>query len=757
MQNIELLAPAGSMEALIAAVQNGCDAVYLGGTMFGARAFANNFNDSEMIDALQYAHAYGVKVYVTMNTLIFEEEMEPAVQYAEFLYKQGVDALILQDLGLFDLLHQRFPDLELHASTQMHIHNQEGIQLLRNAGMKRIVLPRETPIEEIMSYTKLGIDIEVFVQGALCISYSGQCLMSAKKLSRSGNRGACAQMCRMKYRLGRLDDGTVTYVDHEGAYLLSPKDLNTLDHVPELIDAGITSFKIEGRMKRPAYVAQMVSLYRKAIDAYLRGERFHQSEAKEEMEKIFNRGFTSGHLFHRRGSALINSHRPNHMGIEIGTVLAKKGRNVKIRLSRSLAQYDGIRFLCEGEDIGCMVNKLYIDGLLVNGGKPGQIVEVEVDGFIPKQTKVVKTSDVKQIETLQKDYEKGMRKVPVYMDLILTIGEPAHLSVWDDLGNLIEENSIKKAEKAHKTPLDEIRIQQQLQKCGDTIFTVAHIQMDVEKNSILPIKELNELRRSVLQKLYEVRTQAPKQRTYGNYQRNVNCSELSGLFVSATTKEQLEAALAMEVTQIFASPSLYKQIKIEVPSIGYQGKRVMKEAYPDCPVLFAEHSGIQCSNGIADHFVNITNSYAAAFLFSHGVKGIVLSAECSKEQENACKKAFYARYGNQGSFLSYGYGQEELMVMEYCPVNYCEKDNDKKNCALCKGSRSYFLEDLNHHRFPLYGDEDCRMHILDEQASEDFTGSAPIYLSFHLENRETTKKVIERAKAALSYKEKDHT
>lgn len=303
IKKVELLAPAGSFECLQAAVQNGCNAVYLGGSMFGARAFANNFDKEEIIQAIHYAHGYGVKVYVTMNTLIYEEEMEEALAYAKFLYEENVDALIIQDLGLFDACHQLYPDFELHASTQMHIHNEAGIRLLQEAGAKRVVVPRETSIEEIKQYAKQSVDLEVFVQGALCVSYSGQCFMSAKELSRSGNRGECAQMCRMRYRLVKDEQGKQMYIDSDGAYLLSPKDLNTLSHVPDLINAGVASFKIEGRMKRPAYVALMVSYYRKAIDAYYQNKKLDIPEANKQMQMMFHRGFSEGHLFHQMGKA----------------------------------------------------------------------------------------------------------------------------------------------------------------------------------------------------------------------------------------------------------------------------------------------------------------------------------------------------------------------------------------------------------------------------------------------------------------------
>ena len=206
MKKVELLAPAGSMEALYAAVQNGCDAVYLGGEMFGARAFAQNFTRDDLKEAICYAHMYGVSVYITVNTLIREDEMHAAIDYVSYLQDIDVDALIIQDLGLLHVVRNVFPDMEVHASTQMHVHNPDGILFLKNQGVKRVVVPRETTIEEIEAYAKLGVDLEVFVQGALCVSYSGQCLMSSVLFDRSGNRGACAQPCRMQYGLYRKEE-----------------------------------------------------------------------------------------------------------------------------------------------------------------------------------------------------------------------------------------------------------------------------------------------------------------------------------------------------------------------------------------------------------------------------------------------------------------------------------------------------------------------------------------------------------------------
>ncbi len=385
LKQVELLAPAGSMEALQAAVQNGCDAVYLGGKMFGARAFANNFDDEQIIEAIAYAHVYGVKVYVTMNTLIYDHEIDDALSYAYFLYTHDVDAVIVQDLGLLERIRVQIPQLEVHASTQMHVHNEEGIRYMRDIGVKRVVLPRETSLSEIQKYSALGVDLEVFVHGAICVSYSGQCYMSSLLYDRSGNRGSCAQPCRMQYQLCKEENGKVTTVKSVGSYLLSPKDLNTLAYIPELIDAGITSFKIEGRMKRPEYVAQIVSLYRKAIDAYKRNVSFEiDKEIEDAMKKVFHRGFTQGHIFQKMGSRLMNPIRPNHIGIPIGHVLQVHDSRVRIQLKEDLSQGDGIRILDKKEDKGFVVNKLYKGGKLVNSACKGEIIEVEHRGFIER-------------------------------------------------------------------------------------------------------------------------------------------------------------------------------------------------------------------------------------------------------------------------------------------------------------------------------------------------------------------------------------
>ncbi|NLM24610.1 MAG: U32 family peptidase [Firmicutes bacterium] len=292
---MELLSPAGSKESLIAAVENGADAVYVGGKLFSARRFASNFDDQELIWAIDYCHIRGVKIYVTVNILLHQHEIAEALEYIAFLYYHGVDAVIVQDLGLAVLIRRYFPELEVHASTQMFIHNPEAVKLLRELGITRAVLARELNIEQIKELSKFGIELEVFVHGALCICYSGQCLFSSMLGGRSGNRGQCAQPCRLPYQL--VERETKEPISLPGDYPISPKDLNLINHLSELADAGVASLKIEGRMKGPDYVAVVTRTYRQALD---QGIIQHKA-----LESVFNRQFTTYHLFGKQGHELI--------------------------------------------------------------------------------------------------------------------------------------------------------------------------------------------------------------------------------------------------------------------------------------------------------------------------------------------------------------------------------------------------------------------------------------------------------------------
>lgn len=714
MKKVELLAPAGSLEALQAAVMNGADAVYLGGKHYGARAFANNFDEAEMKQAVEYAHQYGVRVFVTVNTLIYEEEIHSCLDYIGKLQELDVDAVLLQDLGLAMLVRQRYPNLELHASTQMHIHNREGIALMKELGFQRVVLPRETSIEDIREYAKLGMDLEVFVQGALCVSYSGQCLMSSLTLSRSGNRGECAQNCRMQYSLEKTDMYGTQVLKGKHKYLLSPKDLNTLSHIGELIDAGVYSFKIEGRMKRPEYVALMTACYRKAIDAYMAKEPFEVSAAlREEMQKIFNRGFTAGHIFHEMGSHLMNPLRPNHMGIEIGKIVSFTKDKVQILLTKQLSQGDGIRILNEKEDCGFTINRLYVNGYLVKQAEAGALVELDKTFYAQKGSRVLKTSDCKQLLDLQDSYKKNKRYVAAYAEFTMQLGAHARLSVMDTDGFYAACESLDKVEKAIKTPLSKERIVQQLQKSKDSIFQLEGIELTVDEQTTLPIKEINRMRREALEQLANQRKLRHPHRLTKSIAlpKQKEMSPLAPIIAVVHTKEQYEACQKAGIAMIF----MYEELHDKLQQGYVRTPRVMKQAYPDEFVMIQENGGSYAKRPfLCDTSCNIINHHSAAFFFQRGARGVCFSLEASLAQCCEIVKAYEASYQAKGNFIYPVYGREELMLSEYCAINAIEKDSDKKQCGLCRKAE-YALVDIKGQRYPLLCDKDCRMHILNAQ------------------------------------------
>lgn len=722
MKKVELLSPAGSFDALRSAVQNGCDAVYLGGMMFGARAFANNFDEEELKKAVAYAHIYGVRVFVTVNTLLYEEELETFKEYAIKLQEADVDALIVQDMGAFVLLKELLPDMELHASTQMHIHNHDGILMMKEEGASRVVVPRETTIEEIREYAKLGLDLEVFVQGALCVSYSGQCLMSSQTLQRSGNQGECAQNCRMQYTLEKEENGIRKDVSTKGSYLLSCKDLNTLEEVPKLIEAGIASFKIEGRMKRPEYVALMTSLYRKAIDAYYEKKEFHvDKEMKEEMQKIFHRGFTKGHLFHQMGSALMNPVRPNHIGIEIGIVENVHKGKMTIRLHHDLAQGDGIRILSKKEDAGFCANRIYKNGLLVNKAYANDRIQMDVNTYVEKGSKVLKTSDVVQLENLRQSFEKGKRKVEITGQFSMHIGQHPLLVVEDGI-HKVEIASECVCELARKTALDPDRIQTQLRKTNDTPFIFKDITLDTDIQGIFPISELNRMRRDALNKLEELRKNVNgKRRVQMPAFTCLPVQNRQELLVVVSTQKQYEVCKEMGITNIYVeNETLYHRLHQIDEHVYKREARVMKEDYEPYTMI-QENGGMHhMKHGIGDTSLNITNSLSAGFAFSHGLDIVTLSIE---HDENCIKNlcdGFEKHFHQKGNFALQVYGHVELMLSEYCPVNACIKDNNKQNCALCRGNTRYSLRDIKGHRYPLMNDIHCRMHLLSEEPIKNY-------------------------------------
>jgi len=492
MQTKELLVPVGSIEHLDFAIHNGCDAVYLGGKRFGARAYASNFTDEEMTKSIQKCHLYGVKIYVTVNTMVFERERKSVLEYVDFLYRNGVDAVIVSDLGMISEIHKLHPDLDIHISTQAHTSTREQMEFLKSIGATRVVIDREMSLEEIKQLPNI-LELEVFIHGALCVSFSGECLMSAINETRSGNRGTCAQYCRMKYKL--LKNGK--YIDTKGDYLLSTKELNTSHHIRELMNSNITSFKIEGRMKSKEYVGFLTKFYRQLMDSYLKMEDIKVEEKEEkQLKSLFHREFTDGYLFYKKN--ILNMKTANHIGIPLGNVIEVNKKKIKIKLTEDLRQEDGIKFL--PSDKGMIVNFLYNErGALVNSAKKGEIVFLDNKVNLIEKDKVQKTIDKELIDHLQKLKKK---KIPISMVVTIT-KENFKLMIQDEKNKVFLQDRICEIAKNRRTTKEEII--EKLSRLGDTPFVLKKINVFLEENLFLPVSKLNEIRRQGVELLIEKR------------------------------------------------------------------------------------------------------------------------------------------------------------------------------------------------------------------------------------------------------------
>ncbi len=530
MHKPELLAPAGSKEALIAAIENGANAVYFGGTHFSARQYASNFDGEELEWAIDYAHIRGVKAYVTVNTLIKDSELEEACGYLQFLCNAGADAVIVQDLGILRLLREQLPELPVHASTQMTIHNIEGVKFLQDMGVKRVVLARELSLDEISRIkSETGIEVETFIHGALCFSYSGQCLLSSMIGGRSGNRGYCAQPCRKKYRINSVE-----------GYLLSPRDLNMSEHIPALVEAGIDSFKIEGRMKRHEYVAGVVRMYRKLIERYFETpETFQVTDTEKHMLlQLFNRGFTTGYFFGNPGSELMSRKYPHNIGTEIGTVAGydKRKKLLSLNLQAPLRAGDGIG---TGGGDGIVVRSMYVNNQRVSEAGLG-LVKIPFDTEVTKGSAVFKTYDSRLMASLE---GKTIRKIQVKLSVKARIGEPVELRINDGRNEIIVHGGI--VNRAESKPMSKDSIASQLKKLGNTVFEAQEISFEMDENIFIPVSELNELRRRAVGELEDERVQKWKRRCrkpeIASGKRNAEVKPI--LAVNTSTIESFEAAV----------------------------------------------------------------------------------------------------------------------------------------------------------------------------------------------------------------------
>ncbi|MDF9837672.1 putative protease [Breznakia sp. PFB2-8] len=705
MKMIELLSPVGKEESVYAAIQNGADAIYMSGVKFGARAFADNFSISEIEEVVTYAHTYNVKVYITLNTLVYEDELMECKQYIKQLYDCCVDALIVQDLGILYYIRKTYPDFEIHASTQMHIYNRDALLFLHEQGVKRAVLARECTLKQIMSFQDIPIEKEVFVHGALCISFSGQCLFSAMNNERSGNRGACAQGCRMPYILWKKNS-----IVHKKAYLLSPKDLNVLDEISQFKQIGIDSIKLEGRMKSSEYVAYTTMLYRRALD-------YNDFKiTPEEMTKwkvLFHRDYTKGHLF--EDYKLMNHDRPNHIGIPIGKVISTTAKQMRIKLTATLQQHDGVRLLMNPEE-GFLVNRIYKDGLLVNRALANDIIELDTKGKkIPKNTLLVKTKDIEIEKEIQKTYQGNKRKIFLQAEVFAEPNKKLRLIIKDMNENQIQVVSKSYMEEAQKRATTKEDIEKQLQKTGDTIYHFEKIDTVVKGEVFIPLRILNELRREVLEKYQSItltnfkRIETPFM-IHEVREQTITTTQLE---VSVHTEEQLVACMKYENVHIFVGNKKLFMKYHDNKNVHFKQSNVT-QIHDEDSKMAGDIGGLD-KNYDLDYSLNITNSYAVEYLQRLRNGNIYLSLELKDAHIESLIKEYEERVGGHADIGVLLYGKPRLMSMKYCPINDVLSDGKKKHCNLCKED-AYHLEDVFHHRFLLKGDDACITHMYHHQA-----------------------------------------
>ncbi len=722
---IELLSPVGDLDCLKAAVQNGADCVYFGASNFSARAFASNFDDLEL--AINYAKIRGVKTNLTLNTLIKNDEFEDAYNLAKKAYELGIDAIIVQDLGLATRLIKDFPDLPIHASTQMSIHNLQGTLKLQNLGFKRVVLARELCANEIEYICQnSNVEIECFIHGALCISYSGQCLFSSLVGGRSGNRGKCAQPCRLPYELVQNGNETI-----DKGFLLSTKDLCGLDYIPFLINAGVTSFKIEGRMKTPEYVATVTRIYRKYIDLALSGNPYVIDEKdKKDLLQVFNRGLSSnGHLDKEPNKNLIYPIKPNNMGLPLGIIQKYNKTNGHITLKLQEELYVGDCISTQKENGSYNVSELMVKNKNIKIGNIGNLVTIgRMKGNISVGDKVYKISSKVLKDNALNSFKTENRKIPLNIKLFIqnnknisaVVNSCSKYDLYKNLNfeytsNIIPNTSINK-------PLDKDTIIKQFSKTNNSIYEFKKIEIILDDNLFLPISSLNDLRRTILENI--------KKQTLDKIKRTSNCCYTPIVSNASNLKNNYKISLLLndlnleyDYSKLDGVHNLYIPLKFFVNRNYENILNVLNKkfsTYIYLPTIIRANY----RNLFYDNIVNTTKKYNIKGIVLSNISNFMLISDLYKSNKNLELIANYtfniynnetinklnelqiSRYTvspelNKLSILNlYGNPQKELIVYGKIPLmnmNYCLLGKSNKcypNCnSLCTNKNRYFLKD----------------------------------------------------------------
>ena len=759
---LELLSPVGDFECLKAAVQNGADSIYLGSDMFSARAFAHNFTTEELKSAIHYAKIRGVKTYLTLNTLIKDDELDDALNLAKIAYESGIDAIIVQDLGLATKLIDLFPDLPIHASTQMTVHNLNGALELQELGFKRVVLARELSMNEIDYICKnTKIEIECFAHGALCISYSGQCLFSSMLGGRSGNRGKCAQPCRLPYELYE-DDKKIN-----SGYLLSTRDLCSLDYIPSFIEAGVKCLKIEGRMKSPQYVATVTKIYKKYIQLASSNQPYVvDKNDKKMLMQVFNRGMSSsGHLDSEPNKNLVFKEKPNNMGLLLGKVqnYNKNKGLITVKLKEPIKIGDTISL--ENEKGSYTISELLDDNKNITETKVGQTVTIgRMKGNISCNDKIYKMSS-KELSTLAKEsYQKENRQIPLNCKVIIKKNTPISIQITSaNSSNILYRNMnvIYELDElpldAKNKPLEKQTVINQISKTASTPYQFKNINVVLDDNIFIPkLSSLNELRREALTKVqnhaisqclriykepsfntdkpYEVKKSViSDMRTYIKKDNNLarKATPKTSVLLNNLCLDFDYSALNDNIDNIYIPLKFFTSRKYEsilkalsnrfntyiyMPTIVKGNYKNLFYANAESSVKNYEIKGFVISNIcnirllnelfsdldkyfkiVANYTFNVFNLHTVLALKKLGISRFTLSPELDKKADQTLN--------------DYNYLEKEMIVYGRVPLinmNYCllgETDKCYPNCkARCQSEHSYYLKDRLNMKFPIMPD-----------------------------------------------------
>lgn len=709
----ELLAPAGNKESLIAAVQNGCNAVYISGKNFGARKNAPNFDEEDLKWAIDYCHIRDVDVFVTVNTLTFNDEFNQLLSYLKFLYKIQVDAVIVQDISLLKYIKSEFKDFKVHCSTQMSANTLADVEFLEKLGADRVVLGRELSFEQI-KYIKenTNIDLEVFIHGAICISQSGQCLMSSLIGGRSGNRGECAQPCRKYYDLLE-EDVNQGFKTLKSGFLISSKDLMSIEYVQKLVDIGVFSLKIEGRMKRAEYVAGVVKTYKNFLD--------YASLEPVENLLYFNRPFTKGFLFGDNSKELSNHLYPGVSGVKLGKIIGinKEKNLIKFKLLSELNLNDEVQIKRSKNTIGGRVEKIIQNNSSKKSAKKNEIISINFKHSVKLGEVLYKTYDTNILKSLKNTFHKESLKISLNAHIKIKSNKPIVASL--ESGNIrVIENTDIYPSKAENISLDKEIIKKQFSKLGNTPYSLKSIEIELDDGLFLSMKDINALRRKLIEKLYLKKT--------FRYDRDMNLDNIKEPYniqisnelnknieftYSLNSIEQLEAIMSFNINSVYykdlntlkEAKDLINKKKSNIELIPevfrlekYENLLKLKKEFKDLNIktlLIQSYGHINIFkefNLIGDFSLNITNDNLYEF-YKDVLSKMTLSLELNK---NRIKNMNL----NNNKTEIIGYGHQAVMSLKYCLINTI------KNCNSCSKDL-YYLKDEMNEKFPLIKKSNC--------------------------------------------------